>query len=47
MGRKDGRKTCKDALFKIMERCQQIERSIMTTYRKGIWSRFIKGVKEY
>lgn len=30
-----------------MERCQQIERSIITTYRKGIWSRFIKGVKEY
>ena len=24
-----------------------IERSIITTYRKVIWSRFVKGVKEY
>ena len=30
-----------------MERCQQIERSIITTYRKQIWSKFIKAVKEY
>ena len=30
-----------------MERCLQIERSIITTYRKGIWSRFVKAVKEY
>ncbi len=28
-----------------MERCLQIER--ITTYRKGIWSRFVKAVKEY
>lgn len=25
----------------------EIERSIITTYRKGIWSRFVKAVKEY
>ncbi len=30
-----------------MDRRQTIERSIITTYRKGIWSRFVKGVKEY
>ncbi len=30
-----------------MERCLQIERSIITTYRKWIWSRFVKAVKEY
>ena len=30
-----------------MERYQEIERSIITTYRKRIWSNFIKGVKEF
>ena len=30
-----------------MNPCLAIERSIITTYRKGIWSRFVKGVKEY
>ena len=30
----------------MMERAG-IERSIITTYRKVIWSRFVKGVKEY
>ena len=30
-----------------MERYQEIERSIITKYRKTIWSRFIKGVKDY
>ena len=27
--------------------CREIERSIITTYRKEIWSRFAKGVKEF
>lgn len=26
---------------------QEIERSLITTYRKGIWSKFIKGIKEF
>ena len=26
---------------------KDIERSIVKTYRKEIWSRFIKGVKEF
>ena len=30
-----------------MDRAAEIERSIITTYRKGIWSSFVKGVKEY
>ena len=30
-----------------MNSCLEIERSIITTYRKGIWSRFVKAVKEY
>ena len=30
-----------------MDRAAEIERSIITTYRKGILSRFVKGVKEY
>lgn len=30
-----------------MERYKEIERSIIKTYRKEIWSRFIKAVKEY
>ena len=30
-----------------MEKYKEIERSIIKTYRKEIWSRFIKAVKEY
>ena len=30
-----------------MERYEEIEKTIITTYRKTIWSRFIKGVKEF
>ncbi|HPF82888.1 MAG TPA: ATP-binding protein [Bacilli bacterium] len=30
-----------------MEKYQEIEKSIIKKYRKEIWSRFIKGVKEY
>ncbi len=30
-----------------MEKYQEIERSIIKTYRKDIWSRFIKAVKDY
>ena len=30
-----------------MRSCQEAERSIIKTYRKGIWSRFIKGIKDY
>ena len=30
-----------------MERYKEIERSIITTFRKEIWRAFVKGVKEY
>lgn len=30
-----------------MERYQEIERSIITTYRSKLWSKFIKALKEY
>jgi len=30
-----------------MERYQEIERSLITTYRTKIWSKFIKAIKEY
>lgn len=30
-----------------MEKYQQVERSLITTYRKTIWNRFIEGVKKY
>ena len=30
-----------------MERYQQIERAIITTYRSRLWSKFIKAIKEY
>ncbi len=30
-----------------MEKYQEVERSIIKTYRKEIWSRFIKAVKDY
>ena len=32
---------------KKLERCQEIERSIITTYRKSIWSPFVLAVKKY
>lgn len=30
-----------------MDRCSEIERSIITKYRKCIWAKFIKAIKEY
>ena len=30
-----------------MERYKEIERSIITTYRKSIWKRFIEGISKY
>lgn len=30
-----------------MERCREIERSIIKRYRKSIWRPFIKGIQEY
>lgn len=30
-----------------MEKCKEIERSIIKTYRKEIWAKFVKGVKDY
>ena len=30
-----------------MERCKEIEKSIITTYRNKIWSKFIKAIIEY
>ncbi len=30
-----------------MERYQEIERSITTTYRKKIWNKFVEAIKEY
>lgn len=30
-----------------MQRYEEIERGITTTYRKKIWLQFIKGVKEF
>ena len=30
-----------------MEKYKEIERSIITTYRKEVWARFVKAVKEY
>ncbi|MBQ3600506.1 MAG: tRNA 2-thiocytidine biosynthesis protein TtcA [Lachnospiraceae bacterium] len=30
-----------------MERCKEIERSIIKRYRKSIWRPFIKGIQEY
>ena len=32
---------------KVMEKYKAIERSIITTYRSKIWSKFIKAIKEY
>ncbi len=30
-----------------MERYEEIERALITSYRKKIWARFVRGVKEY
>lgn len=30
-----------------MEKYREIERSIIKTYRKEIWSKFIKAIKNY
>ena len=30
-----------------MERYEEIEKSIVTTYRNKIWTKFVKGVKEF
>lgn len=30
-----------------MEKCEEIEKSIITTYRKEIWSKFVKAICEY
>jgi tRNA 2-thiocytidine biosynthesis protein TtcA len=30
-----------------MERFKEIERTIITNYRKKIWNKFVKGVKEF
>ena len=30
-----------------MERYREIERSIIKTYRKTIWKRFVSGINEY
>ena len=32
---------------KFMEKYKEIERSIITKFRKDIWARFVKAVKEY
>jgi tRNA(Ile)-lysidine synthase TilS/MesJ len=34
-------------MAKQLERYQEIERSIITTYRKTIWSPFVLAVKKY
>lgn len=34
-------------LTKTLEKYQIVEKSIIKTYRKEIWARFIKAVKEY
>ena len=33
--------------YKYMEKYKEIERSIITKYRKDIWSKFVKGVSNY
>lgn len=30
-----------------MERYEEIERSLITSYRKRIWTKFIKGIQEF
>ena len=30
-----------------MDKCGEIERSIITTYRNKIWIKFLKGINEY
>ena len=31
----------------VSDECIRIEKSIVNTYKKTIWSKFIKGVKEF
>lgn len=31
----------------MLSRCREIERSLITAYRKTVWSRFVRAVKEY
>ena len=33
--------------MKELERYQEIERTIITSYRKRIWSKFIKGITDF
>ena len=40
-------KTSKKKRKNKMERYQEIERTIITTYRKQIWAKFIKAITEY
>ena len=30
-----------------MDKCQEIERSIIKTYRANLWAKFVKAIKEY
>ena len=49
-GEKDaeaGEKGAEAGAPRTLGRREQIERSIITACRKGIWGRFVKGVKEY
>jgi tRNA 2-thiocytidine biosynthesis protein TtcA len=34
-------------MVKYMERYKEIERNLITKYRKDIWSKFVKGISEY
>lgn len=34
-------------LVMFMEKYKQVERSIITTYRKDIWSKFMRGITDY
>ena len=34
-------------MAKVLEKYQEIERSLITTYRKTIWSPFVLAVKKY
>ena len=33
--------------MKNLDRCSEIERTIITSYRKRIWSKFTKGITDY
>ena len=34
-------------MVKYMGRYKEIERNLITKYRKDIWSKFVKGISEY